>query len=149
MVTFNDSTQRTIFLRPYQQEALAAIADAESRGIRRQLVALPPGTGKTVIFAHLLQQRRERALVLAHRDELIEQAASKIRAIDPAATVGICKAERNQWNFPITVGSVQTISRYHRLQCIPQDCYQTIIIDECHHATADSYSRILEYFGAL
>jgi ATP-dependent helicase IRC3 len=63
METFNDSTQRTISLRPYQQEALAAIADAESRGIRRQLVSLPTGTGKTVIFAHLLQQRSERALV--------------------------------------------------------------------------------------
>jgi superfamily II DNA or RNA helicase len=77
MENINDSRQ-TISLRPYQQEALAAIADAESRGIRRQLVSLPTGTGKTVIFAHLLQQRSERALVLAHRDELIEQAASKI-----------------------------------------------------------------------
>jgi superfamily II DNA or RNA helicase len=94
METFNDSRQKTISLRPYQQEALTAIADAESRGIRRQLVALPTGTGKTVIFAHLLQQRRVRALVLAHRDELIEQAASKIRTIDPTARVGICKAER-------------------------------------------------------
>ena len=67
METFNDSRQRTISLRPYQQEALTAIADAESRGIRRQLVALPTGTGKTVIFAHLLQQRSERALVLARK----------------------------------------------------------------------------------
>ena len=117
METFN---QRTISLRPYQQEALDAIADAESRGIRRQLVALPTGTGKTVIFAHLLQQRSECALVLAHREELIEQAASKILTIDPTAGVGICKAERNEWQHPITVGSVQTISRYHRLHRIPR-----------------------------
>jgi ATP-dependent helicase IRC3 len=149
METFNDAAQRTISLRPYQQEALAAIAEAESRGIRRQLVSLPTGTGKTVIFAHLLQQRSERALVLAHRDELIEQAASKIRTIDPLAQVGICKAERDEWQHPITVGSVQTISRHHRLERIPRDRYHTIIIDECHHATADSYCRILAHFGAF
>src|SRR5512141_2228993 len=92
METFNAFPQRTISLRPYQQEALTAIAEAETKGIRRQLVAWPTGTGKTVIFAHLLQQRGDRALVLAHRDELIEQAASKIRTIDPSARVGICKA---------------------------------------------------------
>jgi superfamily II DNA or RNA helicase len=92
MENIDDSRQGTISLRPYQQEALAAIAEAESRGIRRQLVSLPTGTGKTVIFAHLLQQRSERALVLAHRDKLIEPAASKIVTIDPTAGVGICKA---------------------------------------------------------
>ena len=131
MDSFNDFRQGTISLRPYQHEALAAIAEAESRGVRRQLVALPTGTGKTVIFAHLLQQRSQRALVLAHREELIEQAASKIRTIDPAARVGICKAECDEWQHQITVGSVQTISRHHRLQRIPRDHYRNIIMDEC------------------
>ena len=79
----------------------------------------------------------------------MQGVASKIRTIDPTAGVGIYKAERDEWQHPITVGSVQTISQYHRLQRIPQDRYQTIIIDECHHATANSYCRVLEYFGAF
>jgi ATP-dependent helicase IRC3 len=146
METFNDSTQRTISLRPYQQEAIAAIAEAESRGIRRQLVSLPTGTGKTVIFAHLLQQRSNRALVLAHRDELIEQAASKILTVDPAARVGICKAERNELHREIVVASVQTLSRESRLSKIDIAGFTTVIVDEAHHAAADTYRLILDHF---
>jgi ATP-dependent helicase IRC3 len=138
-----------ISLRPYQEEALAAIMEAETKGIRRQLIALPTGTGKTVIFAHLLQQRRDHALVLAHRDELIEQAAAKIRVVDPGARLGICKAERDEWQHQITIASIQTISRMYRLERIPQDHYRTIVVDECHHATAESYMRVLDYFGAF
>jgi ATP-dependent helicase IRC3 len=146
METFNDSAQRTISLRPYQQEALAAIAEAESRGIRRQLVSLPTGTGKTVIFAHLLQQRSKRALVLAHRDELIEQAALKILTVDPAAKVGICKAERNELHQQIVVASVQTLARESRLSKIDIAGFTTIIVDEAHHAAADTYRLILDHF---
>src|SRR5262249_49770918 len=68
-----------IYLRPYQIEALQAIAAAEARGVKRPLIALPTGTGKTVIFADLISQREGRSLVLAHRDELIEQAVAKLR----------------------------------------------------------------------
>jgi superfamily II DNA or RNA helicase len=67
-----------ISLRPYQHEALAAIVKAEANGIRRQLIALPTGTGKTVIFSHVVSNRTGRALVLAHREELIGQAAEKM-----------------------------------------------------------------------
>jgi ATP-dependent helicase IRC3 len=146
MEKYNDSTQRAISLRPYRQEALAAIADAESRGIRRQLVSLPTGTGKTVIFAHLLQQRSERALVLAHRDELIEQAASKILTVDPDARVGICKAERNELHREIIVASVQTLARESRLSKIDISGFTTVIVDEAHHAAADTYRQILDHF---
>src|SRR5262245_36738683 len=71
-------------LRPYQREAIDAIGAAEARGIKRPLVALPTGTGKTVIFCHFIRQRQGRALVLAHRDELISQAAEKFSLVDPS-----------------------------------------------------------------
>src|SRR5919202_3868923 len=70
-------------LRPYQQEALAAIERAAARGLRRLLVALPTGSGKTVVFGHLIRRRPGRALVLAHRDELLDQAAEKLCASNP------------------------------------------------------------------
>lgn len=139
----------TLPLRPYQVEAIDAIHRAETRGVRRQVVALPTGTGKTVIFSHLIARRASRSLVVAHRDELIEQAAAKIRAVDPRATIGICKAERDEWQAPVTVASIQTIARNHRLTRIPRNSYQVIIVDECHHAAADSYMATLDYFGAF
>ncbi len=62
-----------IALRPYQEAAIAAVKNASQRGVQRALVRMPTGTGKTVVFAHLIRRRSGRALVLAHRDELIRR----------------------------------------------------------------------------
>ena len=69
--------------RPYQYEAVAALLAATARGVRRPLLVLPTGTGKTIVFALLVQRRRGRSLILAHRDELIKQAVDKLRLADP------------------------------------------------------------------
>ena len=82
----------TLQLRDYQQETIDAVNDGAAEGVNRPLVALPTGTGKTVIFAHLLAQRGGRGLVLAHRDELIRQAAEKLMPVAPGLDVGIVKA---------------------------------------------------------
>jgi superfamily II DNA or RNA helicase len=140
------SAQTTISLRPYQQEALAAIAEAEKKGIHRQLIALPTGTGKTVIFSHVVSNRPGRALVLAHREELIGQAAEKILTVNPAASIGVVKADRNELNRQIVVASVQTLARDSRLSRIDTAGFTTVIVDEAHHAAADSYKRILDHF---
>ena len=137
-----------INLRPYQSDAIAAIEQAAARGIRRPLIALPTAAGKTVIFVHGILRWGGRALVLAHRDELIEQAADKIRLIDPSATLGIVKAQRDQHEAPIVVASVQTLSQPRRLQRIRRD-FSTIVVDEAHHATAETYRRILEHLGSF
>ena len=107
-------------VRPYQQEALDAIVAAEGRGIRRPFLALPTGTGKTVVFAHLIQQRGGRALVLVHRDELIWQAAEKLQIIAPDVELGIVKAARDEVDAPCVLASVQTISRETRLARLPR-----------------------------
>ena len=74
--------QSTRFLlRPYQREALIAIEDAAARGVRRQVVVHPTGSGKTVTFSELIARRPGRALVLAHRDELIRQAGIPAAAV--------------------------------------------------------------------
>jgi ATP-dependent helicase IRC3 len=138
----------TIALRPYQEEAIAAVNDAWVDGITRPLVALPTGTGKTVIFSHLIDQRPGRALVLAHRDELIRQAVDKLLMINPDFGIGVCKAEENGVGAPIVVGSVQTLARPNRLEQLGCD-FNTIAVDEAHHAVADSYQRILEHVGTF
>jgi ATP-dependent helicase IRC3 len=133
-------------LRPYQAEAIAAIEEASRRGVRRPLLGLPTGTGKTVIFAALIRKRGGRALVLAHRDELLAQATDKIRQIDPGTRLGLVKAEANEVAAPVLVASMQTLARQSRLVRLPRQ-FETVVVDEAHHATADSYRRVLDWVG--
>jgi superfamily II DNA or RNA helicase len=116
------------------------------------LVQLPTGSGKTVIFAHEIERFRRyghRALVLAHRDELITQAIAKLRdVLGPEADIGIVKAESDEAGAQIVVASVQTLARDRRLQRLERD-FGLVVVDEAHHAAAESYQRILEYLGCF
>jgi len=126
---------------------VTAILAAAARGVQRPLLVLPTGTGKTIIFALLVQRRGGRALILAHRDELIQQAIDKVRLVDPMIPLRIVQAERDELTAPTVVASVQTLSRRPRFARLVQD-FHTIVIDEAHHAPAPSYRRILEYCRA-
>jgi superfamily II DNA or RNA helicase len=137
-------------LRPYQREALTAIEAATLRGVRRQVIALPTGAGKTVIFAHLILGKQERTLILVHRDELIRQTLDKLHMVaqGTALDIGVIKAERDEHAGAIVVASVQTLQRETRLQRLAQT-FGLVVVDECHHAMPDnSYGRILTHVGA-
>lgn len=137
-------------LRPYQEEAKNAIFEQWKNGIRRTLLVLPTGCGKTIVFAKVTEdcvRHGNRVLVLAHRGELLDQAADKIRK-----TTGLgCAVEKAEescqgsW-FRIVVGSVQTLMREKRLNQFPEDYFNTIIVDEAHHCISDSYQRVLKHF---
>lgn len=136
-------------LRPYQIEALQAIDDYEARGIRRQLLVLPTGTGKTIVFSHL---NRFPLLVLAHREELLEQAAEKIRLANPEVSVEIEQGQRYSGRSDVVVASVPTLGRANseRLSVFERGYFRCVVIDEAHHAAAPTYRRVLDYFdGAL
>ena len=120
-------------LRPYQAEAIDAVVEAESRGINRPAVVLPCGTGKTVTFAHLIARRPGRALVIAHRDELLEQAKNKLHQVAPALELGTVKAERDEVAADVVMASIQTIARPSRLARLGRD-FTTVIVDECFPA---------------
>src|SRR5437016_3237861 len=151
MVTATHPTSLTQALRltprPYQYEAVAALLAATARGVQRPLLVLPTGTGKTIIFALLVQRRRGRSLILAHRDELIQQAVAKLHLVDPTLALGVVQAERDELTAPTVVASVQTLSRRPRLARLVPD-FHTIVIDEAHHAPAPTYRRILDYCRA-
>lgn len=138
-------------LRTYQQEARMAIEEQWASGIKKTLLVLPTGTGKTIVFAKVAEDRvrlGDRVLILAHRGELLDQAADKI-AKSTGLNCAVEKAENTclgSW-FRITVGSVQTLMRESRLNRFPQDYFGTIIVDEAHHCISDSYQRVLQYFG--
>ncbi|MBT9258233.1 MAG: DEAD/DEAH box helicase [Clostridiales bacterium] len=138
-------------LRPYQEEALQAIRRAWDEGVRRMLLALPTGAGKTVIFAHAIAERgREKregiALVLAHRRELLDQAEEKFRIVWPQARIGRIQGPANIFRgADIVLASVQTLSRPARLEALAKsESIHTLIVDEAHHAAARTYRRILD-----
>jgi superfamily II DNA or RNA helicase len=138
----------SLTIRPYQAEALEAVHQAIVNNISRPLIDLPTGTGKTIIFAQLIRNRGGRTLVLAHRDELIEQAVEKILLVDPSADIGVVKGKRNEKDARIVVASIQTLSKKKRLSQLPKD-FRTLIVDEAHHAVAKSYRRVLRYLRAF
>lgn len=139
-----------ITLRPYQQEAKEAVFGKWSEGTKRTLLVLPTGTGKTIVFASVAEEcvrKGEHILILAHRGELLEQAANKIKR-STGLGCAVEKAEqtcKGTW-YRIVVGSVQTLMREKRLSRFPQDYFGTIIVDEAHHCISDSYQKVLQYF---
>ena len=137
-------------LRPYQEEARAKVQQEWKEGRKRTLLVLPTGCGKTIVFSKIIEDRvkmGERVLVLAHRSELLEQASDKLKTATGLGTA-LEKAENTSigtW-FRVVVGSVQTMQREKRLSKFPDDHFDTIVIDEAHHAISDGYQRVLEHF---
>ena len=137
-------------LRPYQREAEAAILGEWDAGILRTLLVLPTGCGKTIVFSKVIEDRvraGDRVLVLAHRGELLEQAADKL-----AQATGLrCATEKAEesclgsW-YRVVVGSVQSLMRDKRLSRFAHDYFQTIVVDEAHHVLSDGYQRVLDHF---
>lgn len=139
-------------LRPYQQEAKEAVFEQWNSGIHRTLLVLPTGTGKTIVFSKIIEEcvkNGERVLILAHRGELLEQAADKLSK----STGLICATEKAEescigsW-FRVVVGSIQTMMREKRLNQFTRDYFDTIIVDEAHHCISESYMKVLNYFDS-
>ena len=99
--------------RPYQDEAIESVK-VNLPLIRHQLIELPTGTGKTILFIKLIMElcgEEGRALILAHRHELIEQAVDKFEMVYPDIDIGVIKAARNEVGHQITVASVQSLHK--------------------------------------
>jgi ATP-dependent helicase IRC3 len=139
-------------LRPYQQQCLERILARYKEGRRRLLVSLPTGTGKTVVFAKLpaFLKMKNRMLVLAHREELLEQAAAKFVKVAPELSIGIEQGSRTAPpDARIVLASVPTVGRREssRLLRLDPEQFYLVVVDEAHHAVAPSYRRIFEHFG--
>ncbi len=134
---------KIIRLREYQIECLEAVSTEFRQGISRQLIVLPTGSGKTVIMAAIAKKFNVRTLLLAHREELLTQAVDKFKLYWPEVSIGICKAERDEIDCQIVVGSVQTCSRPKRIEALKRQGFELILVDEAHHALADTYQAII------
>lgn len=137
-------------LRPYQREAVAAIA-REFETVRSTLLVLATGLGKTVTFAAVARAvvaQGGRVLVVAHRGELLEQADRTLRrfGLHVAIEQGAQRVDPTDVP-PVVIASVQTL-RGRRLEAFARDAFRLVVIDEAHHATAPSYRTVLEHFDS-
>lgn len=150
------ASARPWLLRPYQEAAIDAVYSLwKEKKVQRQVVSLPVGSGKTVVFAHLIQRLQEAApskkvLVLGHREELLLQARATIERYNPRARTALERGKEHAevGLADVVIASVPTLGRLHsaRLQKFDPAAFGCIIIDEAHHATASTYMRILEHF---
>jgi superfamily II DNA or RNA helicase len=133
--------------RAYQIQCVDSVLSGFSEH-NKQLAVLPTGAGKSCVFSWIAQRvLPKRTLILAHREELIDQAIEKLHR-----STGIFadkeKAEfRASLNAQVVVGSVQTLQG-NRLGRWPQDHFGLVVVDEAHHVLADSYRRTLAHFEA-
>ena len=138
-------------LRPYQEEARQSVEGEWEKGTLRTLLVLPTGTGKTIVFAKITEdmvRKGNRVLILAHRGELLDQAADKLKK-STGLVSALEKAESSclgEW-YSVVVGSVQSMQQPKRLEKFPEDYFPVIIIDEAHHAISDGYQRVLQHFA--
>lgn len=137
-------------LRPYQETARQKVQEEWESGKKWTLLVLPTGTGKTIVFSKIIEDRvrkGERVLVIAHRGELLEQASDKLYKSTGLKTATE-KAEQTSLGsfYRVVVGSVQTMQREKRLNQFPPEYFDTIVIDEAHHAISDGYQRVLQHF---
>lgn len=150
-------------LRPYQQDAIAAVEQAWATGHQDTLLVMATGGGKTNCLLHVLMSALDadpsaRALVLAHRRELIEQPLDRIQHMDAEwlnrgildrPRVGVMMAERNDADRQLTIATVQTLVSERRLRrLLDHGPITHLVIDECHHATAASYMHIWQQLRA-
>lgn len=147
-------------LRPYQRACVDAVHDAARRGIRRPLCALATGLGKSLAAAYVVKERGPRAVVLAHRDELLRQLGRSMQMADETVRIGYVKAEEDDVHADVVIASLQTLARPARLQRLLESQrgifgrpFATVISDESHHVTSgedeNTFGAVLRGLGAF
>ena len=138
-------------LRPYQRQAIAAVLEARRNGVRRMVVCLPTGSGKTVIFSELARLARKQVLVLAHREELLSQAREKLEAaLEHQHVVSIERgAESAVPDAKVLVCSIRSLHQERLARVLRGRDIGLVIYDECHHAAAEDNLRVLRQLGAF
>jgi superfamily II DNA or RNA helicase len=143
--------ERPVSLRPYQRDAVAAVLAARRSGVRRMVVSLPTGAGKTVIFSELAKMARRQVLVLAHREELLGQARAKLdAALDGRHVVSIERgAQTASADAKVLVCSIRSLHEERLARVVRGRDFGLVIYDECHHAAAEDNMRVLRQLGVF
>ena len=134
-------------LRDYQEACLKAIENNLSKEILDQLIILPTGAGKTIIFSELIRRKNLKTLIIAHRLELLEQAEEKLKFVAPDIESGFFCSARKELGKQVTIASIQSASSPKNRELFLKEDFELLIIDEAHHAAARSYLELMDYLG--
>jgi superfamily II DNA or RNA helicase len=138
-----------IRLWPFQSEAIQSIQTDFAKGIRRAIVSMPTGTGKTVVIAAMVRiaiASGRRCLIIVPSGELVIQTIKTLG--DFGVPAGVVKRDRDEWDAPVVIAQMQTLSRRNRLARIPWDHFSLVLIDECHMSYAPTHRRVMRYMCA-
>lgn len=131
-----------------QQEALAALAASRDSGYRRGLVVLATGLGKTWLSAFdAVRMGARRILFVAHREEILSQAAATFVRILPKKRVGYYTGRSRDADVDVLCASVQTLAKAEHLERFAPQHFDYVVMDEFHHAAAGTYRRLLTHFA--
>lgn len=128
-----------------QREALEALQRTRAEGYQAGLVVLATGLGKTWLAA-FDSFSFSKVLFVAHREEILSQTRETFRRIRPDQTFGFYTGQEKLPDAQIVFASIQTLGRSHHLRQFTADRFDYIVVDEFHHASANSYRRLLEHF---
>ena len=135
-------------LRDYQQEALESVINLYKSGVNSQLVVLPTGSGKTVVIASILKHFNKKALIIAHRKELIHQNKSVIEKFCKIKT-GIYASGLKDLDKDIVIGSIQSCYRTESIERLNKKDFEILVIDEAHHSAAKTYRKLINGLGFI
>ena len=144
--------EEKIRLRAYQEECIQSVLSYLKNGHKRLGISLATGSGKTVIFTQLIDrvpptQHATKTLILAHRRELVEQAATHCRRAYPEKTIEVEMGDKQaSGTADITVASVRSLQT-GRMDKYDLEAYKLVLVDEAHHIVAPGYLEVLEHFN--
>lgn len=138
-------TYETIRPRFAQVEALERLEAAYEEGYDKAMVVMATGLGKTYLAA-FFARNFQKALFIAHREEILRQAKKSFQRVMPNKTFGIYDGNVKEKKADIIFASIFTLSMKKHLEAFAKDAFDLIVIDEFHHAAARSYQRVLNYF---
>ena len=144
----NDTNIRMLYEpRGAQIEALCALEDTRAQGAKKALVSAATGVGKTYLAA-FDSKAYKRVLFVAHREEILNQAAVSFRNVRNSEDYGFFNGDEKCTDKSVIFASVATLGRTEYLndRYFSPDYFSYLVIDEFHHAVNDQYKRIVEYF---
>ena len=130
---------------PAQQLALSALEETMEQGYDKSLAVLATGLGKTYLAA-FFASKFNRVLFIAHRDEILQQAKNAFANVHPSKTSGFFNAHEKEMDSDFVFASIYTLAQKYHLEQFSKDAFDLIVIDEFHHAVAQTYSRVIDYF---
>lgn len=131
--------------RPAQKLALAALKETLEQGYDKAMAVLATGLGKTYLAA-FFAERFKRVLFVVHRDEILQQAKETFATVYPHKTAGFFNRFEKDTDSDFIFASISTISRKYHLEKFNPADFDLIVVDEFHHAVANSYQKVLDYF---